>query len=327
MQRRAFIKLVGGIAIGWPLTVSAQSERIRRVAVLMGLAENDPETEQRLAIFKNEMEKLGWSEGRNFRMEVRFAPAGAQASQLAKELIALQPDVILAHSAQIAGALFKQTREIPVVFVNVSDPVGAGFIVSLARPSGNFTGVLHYEPGIVGKWLAMLKEIAPTVVRVALVGDPKSLVYGYFVQTGKAAERSVSIELVPTPVENAADIKRSIESFAGTPNGGLLLPPDITTITHRDLILALAARHRLPAVYPFRLFVEKGGLISYGTDQIAMFGQTATYIDRILRGAKPAELPVQTPTKYETTLNLKTAKALGLNVPPGIIVAADEVFE
>jgi putative tryptophan/tyrosine transport system substrate-binding protein len=328
MQRRDFIKLVGGSVVGWPLAVSAQkAERLRRVAILMGLAENDPETVQRLAIFKNEMEKLGWTEGRNFSMEARFAPAGAQASELAKELIALQPDVVLAHSAQIAGALFQQTREIPVVFVNVSDPIGAGFIVSLARPGGNFTGVLHYEPGILGKWLAMLKEIAPTVVRVALVGDPKSLVYGYFVRTGQAAGRSLAIELVPTPVENAADIERSIESFAGTPNGGLLLPPDITTITHRDLILALAEKHRLPAVYPFRLFVEKGGLISYGTDQVAMFGQTAPYVDRILRGAKPAELPVQTPTKYETTLDLKTAKALGLNVPPGLIVAADEVFE
>jgi putative tryptophan/tyrosine transport system substrate-binding protein len=254
MQRRQFIKLVGGLAIGWPLTASAQSERIRRVAILMGLAENDPETEQRLAIFKNEMEKLGWSEGRNFRIEVRFAPAGAQASQLAKELTTLQPDVILAHSAQIAGALFQQTREIPVVFVNVSDPIGAGFIVSLARPGGNFTGVLHYEPGIVGKWLAMLKEIAPTVVRVALVGDPKSLVYNYFVRTGQAAGRSLATELVPTPVENAADIERSIEAFAGTPNGGLLLPPDITTITHRDLILAhlrrnIVCRRSIPSAF------------------------------------------------------------------------------
>jgi putative ABC transport system substrate-binding protein len=328
MQRREFIKLVGGSVVGWPLTVSAQqAERPRRVAILMGLAENDPETGRRLAIFKNEMEKLGWTEGRNFRMESRFAPAGAQASQLAKELIALQPDVILAHSAQIAGALFQQTREIPVVFVNVSDPIGAGFIVSLARPGGNFTGVLHYEPGILGKWLAMLKEIAPAVVRAALVGDPKSPVYSYFVRTGQATGRSLAVELVPTPVENAADIERSIESFAATPNGGLLLPPDITTITHRDLILALAEKYRLPAVYPFRLFVANGGLISYGTDQVAMFGQTVPYIDRILRGAKPAELPVQTPTKYETTLNLKTAKALGLNVPPGIIVAADEVIE
>jgi putative ABC transport system substrate-binding protein len=328
MQRREFIRLVGGSAFAWPFTASAQqSERVRHIAILMGLAENDPETRQRLAIFKNEMEKLGWSEGRNLRIEVRFAPAGEQASQLAKELIALQPDVILAHSAQIAGALFQQTREIPIVFVNVSDPIGAGFIVSLARPGGNFTGVLHYEPGILGKWLAMLKEIAPTVMRAALVGDPKSPVYNYFVRTGQAAGRSLAIELVPTPVENAADIERSIESFAGTPNGGLLLPPDITTITHRDLILALAEKHRLPAVYPFRLFVANGGLISYGTDQVAMFGQTAPYVDRILRGAKPAELPVQTPTKYETTLNLKTAKALGLNVPPGLIVAADEVFE
>jgi putative tryptophan/tyrosine transport system substrate-binding protein len=328
MKRRAFMRLVGGSAVFWPLTASAQqSERIRHIAILMGLAENDSETRQRLARFKNEMEKLGWSEGRNLRTEVRFAPAGAQVSQLAKELIALQPDAILAHSAQVAGALFRQTREIPVVFVNVSDPIGAGFIVSLARPGGNFTGVLHYEPGIVGKWLAMLKEIAPTVTRAALVGDPKSLVYSYFVRTGQTMGGSLSIELVPTPVESAADIERSIESFAGTPNGGLLLPPDITTITYRDLILALAEKHRLPAVYPFRLFVAKGGLISYGTDQIDMFGQTASYVDRILRGAKPAELPVQTPTKYETTLNLKTAKALGLKVPPGLIVAADEVFE
>lgn len=327
MQRREFIKLVGGLAIGWPLTANAQSDRIRRVAILMGLPENDPETEQRLAIFKNEMEKLGWSEGRNFRIEVRFAPAGAQASQLAKELIALQPDVILAHSAQIAGALFQQTREIPVVFVNVSDPIGAGFIGSLARPGGNFTGVLHYEVGVLGKWLAMLKEIAPTVTRAALLGDPKSPVYSYFVRAGQAPAQSLAIELVPAPVENAADIERSIELFARAPNGGLVLPPDVTTITHRDLVLALATKYRLPAIYPFRLFVAAGGLMSYGTDQIDMFGQTATYVDRILRGAKPADLPVQTPTKYETTLNLKTAKALGLTVSPGLIVAADEVIE
>jgi ABC-type uncharacterized transport system substrate-binding protein len=328
MRRRDFIRLIGSSTAAWPLPLLAQQgERTRHIAILMGLAEDDSETKERLVRFKNEMEKLGWSEGRNLRIEVRFAPAGAHVSQLAKELIALQPDVILAHSAQVAGALFRETREIPVVFVNVSDPIGAGFIVSLARPGGNFTGVLHYEPGIVGKWLAMLKEIAPTVVRAAMVGDPKSLVYSYFVRTSQAAGRSLAIELVPTPVENAADIQRSIESFARLSNGGLLLPPDITTITHRDLILALASKHRLPAVYPFRLFVTKGGLMSYGTDQIDMFGQTASYVDRILHGARPADLPVQTPTKYETTLNLKTAKALGLTVPPGLIVAADEVIE
>jgi putative ABC transport system substrate-binding protein len=328
MRRRDFIKLIGSSSASLPFPVLAQqAERIRHIAILMGLPEGDPETKARLVRFRAEMEKLGWSEGRNLRVEVRFAPAGAQASELAKELIGQQPEVILAHSAQVAGALFRQTRAIPVVFVNVSDPIGAGFIVSLAQPSGNFTGVLHYEVGILGKWLAMLKEIAPNITRAALVGDPKSPVYGYFIRAGLAAGRSLAIELVPAPVENAADIERFIESFASTSNGGLVLPPDITTITHRDLILALSAKHKLPAVYPFRLFVAAGGLMSYGTDQIDMFGQTASYVDRILRGAKPAELPVQTPTKYETTLNLKTAKALGLTVPPGLIVAADEVME
>ena len=328
MRRRDFIKLIGSSTAAWPLAVMAQQgERIRHVAILMGLPENDPESKARLVRFRNELAKLGWLEGHNLSIEVRFAQAGAQASALAKELITLQPDVILAHSAQVAGALFQQTREIPVVFVNVSDPIGAGFIVSLARPGGNITGVLHYEVGILGKWLAMLKEIAPTVVRASLMGDPKSPVFNYFVRAGQAAGRSLAIELVPAPVENAADIERSIELFAGMSNGGLILPPDVTTITHRDLVLALASKHRLPAVYPFRLFVVAGGLMSYGTDQIEMFGQTASYIDRILRGAKPAELPVQTPTKYETTLNLKTAKALGLTVPPALIVAADEVIE
>ena len=310
MRRRDFIRLIGGGAAAWPFGGHAQQpERVRLVAILMGLAEDDPETKARLVKFRNEMEKFGWSEGRNLRIEVRFAPAGAQASELAKELIAHQPEVILAHSAQVAGALFRQTRAVPVVFVNVSDPIGAGFIVSLAQPGGNFTGVLHYEVGILGKWLAMLKEIAPNVTRAALVGDPKSPVYNYFIRAAQTAGRSLAIELVPAPVENAADIDRTIESFAGVPNGGLILPPDITTITHRGLVISLAAKYRLPAVYPFRLFVAEGGLISYGTDQIDMFGQTASYVDRILRGAKPADLPVQTPTKYETALNLKTAKA------------------
>src|SRR5262249_7806847 len=312
----------------WPIPVLAQQgERIRHIAILMGLAENDLETKERLAKFKKEMEKLGWSEGHNLRIEVRFAPAGTQAAELAKELVARQPEVILAHSAQVADALFRQTRTIPVVFVNVSDPIGAGFIVSLAQPGGNFTGVLHYEVGILGKWLAMLKEIAPNVTRAALVGDPKGAVYNYFIRAAQTAGRSLAIELVPAPVENAADIDRTIESFAGVPNGGLILPPDITTITHRGLVISLAAKYRLPAVYPFRLFVAEGGLISYGTDQIDMFGQTASYVDRILRGAEPADLPVQNPTKYETALNLKTAKALGFTVSPGLIVAADEVIE
>jgi len=295
--------------------------------VLRGLPEHDTETTLRWVKFRQELERLGWAEGRNIHIETRFAPAGAEAQVLAKELVDLRPDVLLAHSAQVAGALHRQTRAIPIVFVNVSDPIGAGFVDTLARPGGNLTGLLHYEEGIVGKWLALLKEIAPRLARAALVADPKSPVYNYFVRSAKAGAASLAIEVVPAPVENAADIERVFEVFARVPDGGLLLPPDITTITHRDLIVMLAARHRLPAIYSFRLFVTAGGLMSYGTDQVEMFGQTASYIDRILRGAKPADLPVQAPTKYETILNLKTAKALGLIVPPGLLVAADEVIE
>jgi putative tryptophan/tyrosine transport system substrate-binding protein len=330
MRRREFITLLSGAA-AWPLAARAQqSERVRRIGVLMGFAEDDPETVVRVAKFRQELERLGWSEGRNVNIDYRFTAARAdQFQMLAKELVALQPDVILAHATGIAAALQRETRAIPIVFVNVSDPVGAGFIASLARPGSNLTGVLHYEASITGKWLAMLKEIAPRLARVALMGNPKVTVtgYDYFLRTAEAMAPSLAIELVPSRVENAADIKRSIESFARVPNGGLVLPPDSTTNVHRDLVIALAARHRLPAVYTARLFVTAGGLMSYGTDQVEMFGQTASYVDRILRGAKPADLPVQAPTKYETTVNLKTAKALDLAVPPGLLVAADEVIE
>jgi len=327
MKRREFITLVGAAAV-WPLPLSAQqSEGMRHIAVLMGLPEDDPEAKARAAKLRQELERLGWSEGHNVRIDTRFAPAGAQAQALAKELVGLRPDVLLAHSAQIVGALQRETRTIPIVFVNVSDPIGAGFVESLARPGGNLTGLLHYEAGIVGKWMALLKEIAPDLGRAALVADPKSPVYDYFLRSANAAAPSLAIELVPAPVENAADIERFFDTFTRVSNVGLLLPPDITTMTHRDLVVARAAKHRLPAVYSFRLFVTAGGLMSYGTDQVEMFGQTASYIDRILRGAKPADLPVQAPTKYEMVLNLKTAKALGLTVPPGLLVAADEVIE
>jgi putative ABC transport system substrate-binding protein len=211
--------------------------------------------------------------------------------------------------------------------VNVSDPIGAGFIASLARPGGNITGVLHYEAGIIGKWLALLKEISPRLGRAAFVANPKTTSYDFFLLAAQAAASSLAIELVPSSVANAADIERTVETIARVPNSGLVVPPDASMVANRDLIISLAARHRVPAVYPFRLFVAAGGLMSYGTDQIEMFGQTASYIDRILRGAKPADLPVQASTKYETVLNLKTAKALGLTVPPGLLVAADEVIE
>jgi putative ABC transport system substrate-binding protein len=224
--------------------------------------------------------------------------------------------------------LQRETRAIPIVFTEVSDPVGAGFIASLARPGGNLTGVLLYEAGIIGKWLAMLKEIAPPLTRVALMGNPKTTAFDYFWRAAEAAAAPLAIEIMPTPIENAAaDLERAVESFASRSNGGLVVLPDPTTGAHRDLIVALAARHRLPAVYPFRLFIADGGLMAYVTDQNDNSRLAASYVDRILRGANPAELPVQAPTKYETILNLKTARALGLDVPPSLLVRADEVIE
>jgi putative ABC transport system substrate-binding protein len=329
VKRREFITLLGGAAAAWPLAARAQQgEKMRQVGVLMALAEDDPEAKSRLVAFRLGLIKRGWSEGRNVQIHYRFAGADARHPQaFARELVALQPEVILAHTPPVASALQRESRAIPIVFVNVSDPIGLGFIASQARPGGNLTGVLHYEAGIPGKWLAMLKEIAPRLARAAFVGNPKSGTYDYFVKAAKAAAPSLAVEVVSLPVEDAADIERSIESFARVPDGGLVLPPDVTLITHRDLIIALAARHRLPAIYPFHLFVAAGGLISYGTDQIDMFRLAAFYVDRILRGDKPADLPVQAPTKFETALNLKTAKALGLNVPPSLLVAADEVIE
>jgi putative tryptophan/tyrosine transport system substrate-binding protein len=329
MKRREFISLIGGAAAAWPLAARAQqAERMRRIGVLVSSAEDDLDMQARVAGFRQGLEKLGWSEDRNARIDARFAAGKADLFQmLAKELAALHPDVIFAHSTPIVAALQRESRTIPIVFVSVSDPIGSGFVASLARPGGNFTGLLQYEEGISGKWLAMLKEIAPCLARAALLANPKTTAYDYFLRAAEAAAPSLAIELVPKPVETAGDIERAIESVARAPNGGLLLPPDTTTVLHRDLIIALAARHRLPAVYPFRVFVAAGGLMSYGTEQVDMFRQAASYVDRILRGAKPADLPVQAPTKFETAVNLKTAKALGLTVPPGLLVAADEVIE
>ncbi len=235
--------------------------------------------------------------------------------------------MILATGTSNVAAFQRESRSIPIVFVAVSDPIGSGFVASLARPGGNITGLQQYEASITGKWLALLKEIAPRVVRAALIANPKVTAYDYFLRATAAMASSLAIELVPSPVENAAEIERAIESFALVPDGGLVLPPDTTTIAHRDLIVALAARHRLPAVYSVRAFVAAGGLMSYSTDRVDMYRQAASYVDRILRGAAPADLPVQAPTKFETTINLKTAKALGLTVPPGLLVASDEVIE
>ena len=328
MRRREFIMLLSCAAAISPLAARAQQpERVRRVGVLVGLAENDPEMKERIAGLRQGLEKLGWVEGSNLRIDYRFAPAGAQARLLARELIALQPDVILTQSTPATAAMQQETRTIPIVFASVADPIGSGFVASLSRPGGNLTGLLQYEEGITGKWLAMLKEIAPNLTRAALVANPRTAAFDYFLQSAKAVAPSLAIDIVPTPVDNAADIERAIKTFAREPNGGLVLPPDISTVAHRNLIIALAAQHRLPAVYAIRVFVAAGGLMYYGTDFVDLSRQGASYVDRILRGAKPADLPVQTPTKFETVVNRKTAKALGLAVPPGLLIAADEVIE
>jgi putative ABC transport system substrate-binding protein len=328
MRRREFITLLGGAA-AWPLAARAQQgERMRRIGILVNGAKADQEMQVRVAAFQRELGQLGWSEGHNVRIDPRFSAADPERlPQLAKELVALNPEVIFVHTTPATKALQKETRTVPIVFVGVSDPIGSGIVPSLARPGGNITGFMLYEEGITGKWLGMLKEIAPSLVRVALVANPGSTPYDYFLRSAKTVTPSLGIETVPTPVANAADIERTIELTARVPNSGLVVLPDSTTILHRDLVIALAARYRLPVVYAFRFFVTAGGLMSYGTDVIEQNRQAAAYIDRILRGANPADLPVQAPTKYETVVNLRTAKALGLEVPPTLLVRADEVIE
>jgi putative tryptophan/tyrosine transport system substrate-binding protein len=328
MRRREFIAGISS-ATAWPVVVWAQqSGETRRIGALIAFAKDDPETEERLAAFRQGLGKRGWVEGRNIHIDYRFAAGrGDQFPVLAKELVAMQPDVILGHTPGATVALQRETRTIPIVFVNVSDPIGMGFIASLSRPGGNLTGVLHYEATIIGKWLTMLKEIAPRLSRAALLANPKVSSYQYFLQSAEATAPTLGIDLTNSPVQTAADIERAIEGLAGSDNNGLILPPDATTVVHRDSIVALAARYHLPAVYGLKTFVAAGGLMSYGTDQNDLFRLAASYVDRILRGDKPTELPIQAPTRFETTVNLKTAKALGLDVPAHLLVAADEVIE
>jgi putative tryptophan/tyrosine transport system substrate-binding protein len=325
VKRRDFITLVGGAAAGWLVAARAQqSEQMRRVGVLMpGTADE----RERLTAFEEGLQKFGWTEGHNIHIDTRFPAGKDQYQPLAKQLVAEQPEVIFAQSTPVTAALQRETRTIPIVFVAVSDPIGSGFVANLARPGGNITGFLYYESSIAGKWLAILKEIAPRLTRAALVANPKTTPYDYFLRGAEGAAASLEIQLLPSPVDNAADIQNAIESVARVPNGGLVLPPDATTIVNRDLIIALAARYRLPAVYALRDFVVAGGLLAYSSDIMEQNRQAASYVDQILRGANPAELPVQAPTTFQTFVNLKTAKTLGLDVPPLMLVRADEVIE
>jgi putative ABC transport system substrate-binding protein len=327
MKRRAFIGLLGGAA-AWPVIARAQQgDRVRRIGVLVGLSQDDPGMKPRLDALHQELDRLGWVEGRNLRIDRRFAPAGANVQELANELVALQPDVILSHTVLVTAALQRATQTIPIVFVSIGDPFGAGFIASLARPGGNLTGMMTFEPGIPGKWVAMLREVAPGLKRVLFVADPKFSTYQYYLDGARTAATALGLELVPARLATPGEIEQAIDAFARSPHGALVVAPDLTTAVHGPLIVTLAARHRLPAVYAFGYLVAAGGLMSYGTDRVAEMRQAATYLDRILHGAVPGDLPVQTPVKFETTINLKSARALGLDIPATLLASADEVIE
>jgi putative tryptophan/tyrosine transport system substrate-binding protein len=326
MNRREFMILLGGAAT-WPLAARAQQpDRVRRVGVLMGIAD-DLEGQARIAVFRQALQALGWSEGRNVQFIYRWSGGDvAHARQFAKELLDLRSDVILANSTPVAAAVRETTRTTPTVFVQVSDPVTAGVVQSLARPGGNLTGFTNFEPSMASKWLELVKGIAPNVTRVAYLFNPNTapLLYARAVET---AAPSLLIKLLTAEVRNADEIEGVIKKFAREPNGALLVLPDLFTATNRRSIIALAARHGLPAVYPFRYFVASGGLMSYGIETLETYRQAASYVARVLKGENPADLPVQAPTKYELVINLKTAKALGVEVPPTLLALADEVVE
>jgi putative tryptophan/tyrosine transport system substrate-binding protein len=330
MIRRAFISLLGAAA-AWPLAGRAQQgERVRRIGVLMGYPENDLEGPVFFAAFREGLEKLGWVEDRNIRFDIRWArPEDAEARRrFAKEIVALQPDLILSAVTPTTAALLEQTRTIPIVFATVSDPVGSGFVASLPRPGGNVTGFQAMVGSLAGKWLELLKEIAPHVTRVAMLFSPAVAPYAEsFLNPLKAAASSIAVEAIAVPVRDLSEFESVVAAQAREPNGGLIVMPDTFTDVHRAEITSLAARFGLPAVYPRRIFAEVGGLLSYGIDQLDSYRQAATYADRILKGAKPGELPVQAPVKFELVINLKTAKALGLDVPPLLQQRADEVIE
>jgi putative ABC transport system substrate-binding protein len=328
MRRRKFIALLGGAA-AYPLAARAQlSGRLRRISALFPLGTDDPEQMAARIALRLALENIGWTDGRGARVDYRHATGPDDFAPLAKELVALRPDVIFAQSRGVVAAVARQTRTIPIVFADVADPVGAGFVASLNRPGGNITGLMLFESAVPGKWLTLLKEIAPRLKRAALIGNQKTTAYDYFLRAAAAAAPKLGLDVVPGRVESAADIERAVETIAREPGGGLVVAPDQTMLRHRDLLIALAARHHLPAIYPERVYASAGGLMSYGmADLVEPFRQAAAIIDRILNGARPADIPVQAPAKYALAVNRKTAKALGLTVPHGLLAAAGEVIE
>jgi putative ABC transport system substrate-binding protein len=328
MRRREFISLLGSAA-AWPRTAFAQQgERVRRIGVLMPLAADDPEAQARITAFVQGLQQLGWTDGRNVRIDTRWTAGSADDThKYAAELVALTPDVILATGSAAVEALEQATRTVPIVFVQIADPVGSGLVESLAQPGGNATGFTLFEYGLSGKWLELLKEIAPGVARAAVLRDAS--IPGGTGQLGaiQSVAPSFGVELRPIGVRDAGEIERAVTAFAHGLNGGLIVTASVLANVHRDLLITLAARHRLPAVYSDRVFVTGGGLISYGPHRVDQYRRAADYVDRVLKGEKPADLPVQAPTKYETVINMKTAKALGLTVPASLLARADEVIE
>ena len=330
MRRRDFVKVIGGGAAAWPLVVRAQEpDRMRRIGVLSGgPATDDPDNQARWVTLTQALQQLGWIEGRNLQIDYRLSEGNTdRARKFAAELVALNPDLIVASGTTAVGPLLQVTRTVPIVFVNASDPVGAGLVESLARPGGNATGFAQLEFNLSAKWLELLKQITPSVTRAAILRDPAITAgIGQFAVIQSVAP-SVGIDVSPIDVRNADEIERAVTAFARTANGGLIVTSSGSSAVHRKLIISLAARHKLPAVYYRRLYVTDGGLISYGLDFIDQYRRAAGYVDRILKGEKPADLPVQTPTKYELVVNLKTAKALGLTIPTSVLARADEVIE
>jgi putative tryptophan/tyrosine transport system substrate-binding protein len=328
MRRREFITFLAGAAVTLPRIALAQSGRLRRVGVLMGNPEGDPRAQVNLTALREGLRKLGWIEGDNVRIDYRLAGAGPEkARTFAKELVGTVPDVIVCSSNQVTEILRQETSSIPIVFVFVGDPVGSGFVASLEKPGGNATGFANYENAIGGKWLQILHEIAPQVERVGFIFHPDAPPNVGFFHAAEAASSSIGIEVLPLPVRNASEIEQGIIAVAAESNGSVIVPSHALLISSRDLIVGLAIRHHLPGVYGDRSFAESGGLLSYGNNTADLFRSGASYVDRILRGAKPDELPVQLPTKYEMVINLKTAEAIGLTIPASYLLRADEVIE
>jgi putative ABC transport system substrate-binding protein len=329
MKRREFIMLIGGAA-AWPLRARAQQrERMRRIGVLIPPAEKDPEGQAWVAAFRQGLEKLGWTDGHNIQIETRWGVADANSMQrVTKELVELQPDLILTNNTPTVRLLLQQTRTVPIVFVNLVDPVGSGFVASLARPGANVTGFAIIEGSMAGKWLELLKQVAPHVTRVAFLFNPATAPYAqYYLSPYKAAATSFGLEATVAPIRDASELESTIAVQAREPNGGLIVMPETFTTVHRMEITSLAAHYRVPAVYPFRFFAQVGGLLSYGNEMLDNYPRAASYVDRILKGAKPSDLPVELPIKFWMVINLKSAKALGLTVPDTLLARADEVIE